>query len=259
MGKEDPATDGIGEILTPPPGPQRRINGPLVYDCRPGNPFLYRIPCQGERPIRFFVKGLPPELKLDPLTGIITGKAPSSGVGNLLIRADNSKGKDKRKLKIVAGEILALTPPMGWNHWYVHFNRITDKIVREAADNMVKSGMADVGYQYISIDDCWMNARRTNPYMRDTTRVGPGRDSNGNIIPNVHFPDMKAMTDHIHSLGLKAGIYASPGPMTCTNMTGSLNHEEQDAAQFTKWGFDFLKWTGAHTLSLWAKSLLWKK
>ncbi len=47
---------------------------------------------------------------------------------------------------------------MGWNHWYAHYNRITDKMMREAADIMVASGMADVGYQYVNIDDCWENA-----------------------------------------------------------------------------------------------------
>ena len=38
---------------------------------------------------------------------------------------------------------LALTPPMGWNHWYAHYWRITDSLVREAADIMVATGMAD--------------------------------------------------------------------------------------------------------------------
>ena len=47
---------------------------------------------------------------------------------------------------------------MGWNHWYAHYDRVTDKLMREAADVMVASGMADVGYQYVNIDDCWMNA-----------------------------------------------------------------------------------------------------
>ena len=50
------------EMLTPKPNPQPRINGPFVYGCRPGHPFLYRIPCQGARPIRFSVKDLPDEL-----------------------------------------------------------------------------------------------------------------------------------------------------------------------------------------------------
>lgn len=226
------------DIYTPAPKPQPRINGPLVYGCRPGHPFLYRIPCQGNRPITFKVKGLPPELKLDPATGIITGIVPQKGEYEVLIQAKNSKGTDKRKLKIIAGDKLSLTPTMGWNHWYAHYDRITDKMMREAADVMISSGMADVGYDNVNIDDCWMNAPKHN----DPKRVGPLRDDKGNIIPNKYFPDMKGLTDFIHSKGLKAGIYTSPGTLTCGGFTGAWLHEEQDARQFAAWGFDFLKY-----------------
>jgi alpha-galactosidase len=229
-------------ILTPRPKPQPRINGPLVYGCHPGNPFLYRIPCQGERPINFSVKGLPPELKLDSNTGIITGKAPQKGEYNVVILADNSKGRDNRKLKIVAGDNLSLTPPMGWNSWYVHYNRISDPLIREAADAMISSGMADVGYQYVNIDDCWSTAGKSHPFTRDSSRIGTIRDEKGNILPNSHFPDMKGLTGYIHAKGLKAGIYSSPGLISCCGLTGSWQHEEQDAAQFSAWGFDFLKY-----------------
>ena len=232
------ATDDLNEIYTPGPKSQPRINGPLVYGCRPGHPFLYRIPCQGVRPIRFSVKDLPQGLNLDPSTGIITGIVPKKGVYEVLIGAANSKGKDKRKLKIIAGEILALTPPMGWNHWYAHYDRITDKMMREAADVMISRGMADVGYQYVNIDDCWMNAPKNN----DPVRVGPLRDEKGNILPNRYFPDMNGLTEYIHSKGLKAGIYTSPGTLTCGGFTGTWQHEEQDARQFAEWGFDFLKY-----------------
>jgi alpha-galactosidase len=226
------------EILTPRPKPSPRINGPLVYGCRPGNPFLYRIPCQGEKPILFSVQYLPAGLTLDTKTGIISGVISKKGEYELVIDATNSKGKDSRKLKIIAGDKLALTPPMGYNHWYAHYDRITDKMMREAADIMISSGMADVGYQYVNIDDCWMNA----PKNKDSLRVGPLRDANGNILPNRHFPDMKALTDYIHSKGLKAGIYTSPGPLTCGGFAGAYQHEEQDAMQISKWGFDFLKY-----------------
>ena len=226
------------EILTPAPGPGPRINGPLVYGCRPGHPFLYRIPCQGNRPITFSVKGLPEGLKLDPFAGIITGTVPEKGEYKLLIQASNSAGKVKRSFTIIAGEKLALTPPMGWNHWYAHYNRITDQMMREAADIMISSGMADAGYEYVNIDDCWMNA----PEYSDKTREGPLRDQKGNLIPNTHFPDMKGLTDYIHSKGLKAGIYTSPGPLTCGRFAGSYNYEEMDARQFAGWGFDFLKY-----------------
>ncbi len=226
------------EIYTPAPQPKPRINGPLVYGCRPGHEFLYRIPCQGERPIQFSVKGLPFGLSLNPSTGIITGNAPPKGEYSIEIKAVNSKGRDQRKMKIVSGNKLALTPPMGWNHWYAHYDRITDAMVREAADFMISSGMADAGYQYINIDDCWANSPRNN----DSLRVGTLRDAKGNILNNRHFPDMAGLTAYIHSKGLKAGIYSSPGPLTCTVFTGSYDHEEQDARQFATWGFDFLKY-----------------
>ena len=225
-------------MYTPKPGLQPRINGPLVYGCRPGHPFLYRIPCQGERPLSFSVKNLPDGLNLDTRFGIISGITPPKGEYKLEIEASNLKGKNSRKFTISSGDKLALTPPMGYNHWYAHYDRITDKMMREAADVMISSGMADVGYQYVNINDCWMNAPKNN----DPMRVGPLRDEKGNIIPNKHFPDMKGLTDYIHAKGLKAGIYTSPGTLTCGGFTGAWQHEAQDASQFADWGFDFLKY-----------------
>ena len=240
--KDSVRTNASFEIYTPKPKLSPRINGPLVYGCRPGNPFLYRIPCQGIRPIKFSVKGLPTSLSLDVSSGILSGTAPEKGEYELLIQTFNSNGKDKRRLKIISGDQLALTPPMGWNSWYVHFNRVKDSVMRSAADAMISSGMADVGYQYVNIDDCWMNATATHKYMNDESRVGPLRDAKGNIQPNIHFPDMKSLTSYIHEKGLKTGIYTSPGPNTCCGLAGSWQHEQQDAAQFTQWGFDFLKY-----------------
>ena len=129
---------------------------------------------------------------------------------------------------------------MGWNHWYAYYTRVTDRTLREAAEGMVKNGMADAGYQFVSIDDCWMNAPENSGY--DKSRVGPLRDENGNILPNKNFPNMKALTDFIHSYGLKAGIYTSPGPFTCGGFCGAYKHEAQDARQFVDWGFDMLKY-----------------
>jgi len=225
-------------ILTPKPGPAPRINGPTVYGCRPGNPFLYRIPTQGERPIGFSAENLPEGLKLDGKTGIIAGAVSRRGTSLVTLKAANAHGTAERKLKIVCGDLLSLTPSMGWNHWYAHYDRVTDKMMRQAADVMVASGMADVGYQYVNIDDCWMNA----PRHSDRLRVGPLRDKDGNILPNKHFPDMKALTDYIHAQGLKAGIYTSPGPFTCAGFAGTYQHEAQDTKQFADWGFDFLKY-----------------
>jgi len=125
-------------ILTPPPGPEPRINGPAVYGCRPGRPLLYRIPCTGERPLGFAAENLPASLRLDEKTGILTGRAPEErGRYAVTLKAENGSGRDERTLTIVVGDTLALTPPMGWNDWYTWFARITADDVRKAADAMI--------------------------------------------------------------------------------------------------------------------------
>lgn len=226
-------------ILTPKPGPVPKINGPRAYGARPGRPFLFRIPCTGERPIRFSARGLPKGLRLDAATGIISGVTPASaGEHAIRFEATNRHGKASRDFRLAVGDKLSLTPQMGWNSWYTHYARVTDKTMREAADVMISSGMADFGYEFVSIDDCW--ARKTdsnNPRHR-----GEARDASGAILTNADFPDMKALTDYIHSKGLKAGTYTSPGPLTCGGYTGSWQHEEQDARTIAAWGFDLLKY-----------------
>ncbi len=238
-----PMSASVAEsILTPKPGPAPRINGPKVYGCRPTHPFLYRVPTTGRRPIRFAALRLPESLKLDPATGILVGAAPPRGEYLVILRAENQYGRAERTLKIVSGDMLALTPPMGWNHWYAHYAHITDPLIRQAAETMVASGMADVGYQYVSIDGCWQNASPNASQNDDPLRVGTPRDAKGDILPNRYFPKMRALTDYIHSKGLKAGIYTSPGPLDCAGFTGSYRHEAQDARQFADWGFDLLKY-----------------
>ncbi|HVU33446.1 MAG TPA: NPCBM/NEW2 domain-containing protein [Opitutaceae bacterium] len=229
-------------ILTPPPPPAPRLNGPTVYGCRPGHPFLYRIPTTGRRPIRFIAANLPSTLRLDPATGIITGVAPAWGTYEVALTARNRSGTATRTFRIVSGDTIALTPPMGWNDWYADYRRVTDRTIRAAADAMLASGMADVGYAYVNIDDCWARVPAAGGRTRDPRRIGPGRDAGGNLLPNAYFPDMAALTAYLHSRGLKAGIYSSPGPVTCAGYAGSYQHEEQDARQFAAWGFDFLKY-----------------
>ncbi|MEJ5239011.1 MAG: NPCBM/NEW2 domain-containing protein [Limisphaera sp.] len=237
--RPEPVPEEKPYLLTPPPGPAPRICGPTVYGARPARPFLYRIPVQGERPLHFRVYGLPRGLHVDPRTGIVSGTTPAgAGTYDLTFEVRNRHGVAWRSFRLILGDRLALTPPMGWNPWYAHYDRITDSIVREAAEILVRSGLADVGYQYVNLDDCWMNAEQHG----DPLRVGPLRGPAGRILPNAHFPDMRALTDFIHARGLKAGIYASPGPRTCAGFAGSFGFEARDARQFAEWGFDFLKY-----------------
>ncbi|MGA7242222.1 MAG: glycoside hydrolase family 27 protein [Terracidiphilus sp.] len=121
---------------------------------------------------------------------------------------------------------VAATPPMGWNSWNYFAGNVTDKDIRDSADQIVASGMRDAGYIYVNIDDTWEGER----------------DANGVLHTNSRFPDMKALADYIHSKGLKIGIYSSPGPKTCAGYEGSLGHEEQDAQLYASWGIDYLKY-----------------
>jgi alpha-galactosidase len=225
-------------ILTPPPEPAPRINGARVFGVRPGSPFLFTIPATGERPMTFGVEGLPEGLVLDTATGQITGSLAAPGTFAVTFTAANARGTASRPFKIVCGDTLALTPHMGWNSWYVWENHVTDAIMRAAADAMVSSGMIDHGYQYVNIDDCWS----VRPDAQDPTLLGEPRDARGMINSNGRFPDMRALTDDIHAKGLKAGIYTSPGPLTCAGHVAAWQHEELDVRRFVEWGYDFLKY-----------------
>jgi alpha-galactosidase len=225
-------------VLTPKPVAKPRVNGARIFGVRPGHPFLFTIPTTGERPMTFGAENLPEGLQVDPRTGQITGQLKNRGEFNVVLRASNSVGTAAGPFKIVCGDTLALTPHMGWNSWYVWENHVTDQIMRAAADAMVTNGLVNHGYQYVNIDDCWA----VKPGASDPALGGEPRDSDGHVNANKRFPDMKGLTDYIHSKGLKAGIYTSPGPLTCADHVGAYRHEEKDVARFAEWGFDFLKY-----------------
>lgn len=225
-------------VLTPKPGPKPRLTGPRIFGARPGNPFLHRITATGDKPMKFSADGLPPGITLDAATGRLTGVLAKEGTWDVKVAATNSLGSAKRVLRIVGGQRIALTPPMGWNSWNCFAGAVTDVHIRDAARSMIESGLADHGWSYINIDDFW----QVNPSAKnDASLQGPERDADGRILPNPRFPDMKALTDHVHGLGLKIGLYSSPGPLTCGGCVGSIYQEENDAASYAAWGFDYLK------------------
>ena len=190
----------------------------------------------------FEVKNLPEGLTLDSKTGRITGAVETKGEYKTTVIAKNDEGKAERSLKIVVGDTIALTPPMGWNSWNCWACAVDDAKVRLSAKAMVESGLVNHGWSYINIDDCW---------MRKPGSIEPVRDEDGRILCNDKFPDMKSLTDYIHGLGLMAGIYIGPGPTTCAGYEASWQHELLDAQQFAEWGFDYLKydWCGYSKVS----------
>jgi hypothetical protein len=132
---------------------------------------------------------------------------------------------------------LAATPPMGWNSWNTFECNLTETLIQGVADAMVSSGMQAAGYQYVNVDDCWMD----------------GRDSSGTLQWNAtKFPSgIPALAAYVHGKGLKFGIYETPNTVTCVGIyggiapavaVGSLGHEAVDAQTFASWGVDFLKY-----------------
>ncbi|HPF39018.1 MAG TPA: NPCBM/NEW2 domain-containing protein [Phycisphaerae bacterium] len=214
-------------IIAMSAGEKPCINPPCITGATPGRAFLFRIPTTGERPITFSAENLPDGVTLDRTTGILSGSLRKDGETKVRITAKNAHGEFESTLTIVGGKHkLALTPPMGWNSWNVWGTSIDDARVRAAADWMVRSGLADCGYQYINIDDGWE----------------ADRDRLGRILTNEKFPDMKALADYVHSKGLKLGIYSGPGPKTCAGYEASYQHELLDAQSYAAWGIDYLKY-----------------
>ncbi|HNW76044.1 MAG TPA: putative Ig domain-containing protein [Bacteroidales bacterium] len=212
-------------ILTPASPKQPRINGAKVFGVRPGSPFLFKVPATGEAPLKYFATGLPETLTIDEATGIISGYIPKKGTWNVTLCVENSLGHQERDLRIECGDLISLTPPLGWNSWNCWGLSVSDELVRQSADYMKSSGLIDHGWTYINIDDGW-----------EDTHV------DSVIRPNSKFPDMNAMTDYVHSLGLKVGIYSSPGPKTCGGYEGSYRYEFRDAWSYARWGIDYLKY-----------------
>mgnify|MGYP000013798955 FL=1 len=195
-------------ILTPKVSDTPRINGAKIFGVRPGSDFLYTIPATGIRPMSFSVKNLPKGLQVDTKTGRIIGKIKKTGEYIVTLIAKNSLGEAKRDFKIVVGDKLALTPPMGWNSWNCWGNAVSQEKVLSSAKAMVEKGSINHGWQYINIDDGWQGLRG-----------GKHRA----VMTNSKFPDMKGLADEIHSMGLKIGIYSGPWVGTYAGHLGSYS------------------------------------
>ncbi len=214
-------------ILTPPVSLIPKINGAKIFGVRPGSPFLYKIAATGEKPLHYAINNLPEGLYLDANTGIITGSLSNEGEYKMNITVSNTRGKDERIFIVKAGNLLSLTPPMGWNSWNCWGLSVSEEKVKSSAQALIDKGLIDHGWTYMNIDDGWEQ---------------PQRAADGTIIPNEKFPDMKGLGDWLHTHGLKFGIYSSPGTLTCGGYTASYQHEMQDATSYAGWGIDYLKY-----------------
>ena len=125
--------------------------------------------------------------------------------------------------------MIVTRPPLGWNTWNTFGANISEELIMQSADAMVREGLLDAGYEYVVIDDIWALKER---------------DKAGRLVPDPEkFPHgMKYLSDYIHSKGLKFGMYSSAGYQTCAGYPASFEYEWTDAASFAEWGVDYLKY-----------------
>ena len=132
---------------------------------------------------------------------------------------------------------VAMTPPMGWSSWNLFRHKISEELIKEIADAMQKSGLADAGYKYVNIDDCWQASTR---------------DAEGRLqCDKIHFPSgIKALAEYVNERGVKLGIYSSNGTHTCEDYPASLRHERIDAETFASWGVEYFKYDFCHNKAI---------
>ena len=148
----------------------------------------------------------------------------------------------------------ARTPPMGWNSWNAFRTEVDEAKVLGAARAMVDSGLSDLGYTYVNIDDgWWLKRRQSDGRLEIRTAIFPSAEIEG------QDSSFRPFTDALHAMGLKAGIYTDIGRNACSQAydlhspnlpegttaereVGLHGHVDQDIGlYFAEWGFDYIK------------------
>ena len=132
---------------------------------------------------------------------------------------------------------VALTPPMGWSSWNTFRQKIDEQIIRETAAAMKSSGLVEMGYQYLNLDDCWQSSIR---------------DEEGRLQGDLtNFPSgIKKLVEDVNAQGMKLGLYTSNGTLTCEDLPASLGHEETDARTLAEWGVEYFKYDFCHNVQI---------
>ncbi|MEO5772809.1 MAG: NPCBM/NEW2 domain-containing protein [Sphingomicrobium sp.] len=149
----------------------------------------------------------------------------------------------------------AKTPAMGWNSWNAFHTDVDEEKVLGAAQAIVDSGLAKLGYRYINLDDgWWMKRRLSDGRLQVRTSIFPSARTGG-----PEETSFRPFVDRIHSMGLKAGIYTDVGRNACSQAygldspnlpvgtaaereVGLYGHVDQDIRLFFKeWAFDYVK------------------
>ena len=261
------AQSDITISMDPPPA-EPRINGPRVIGHRPGTPLLYTIAATGQSPLSFEAT-LPNGLSIDNSSGTISGTTPAAGTYSMDVTVTNGSGSATATLTLVAGDTLALTPPMGWNSYDSFYANVTESDVLAAADAM-KEILQPFGWNTIVIDYLWYDPENT---IDEYGRLLPSPSK----YPNANGPNgFSPIADQVHALGMSFGIHLMRGiprnafsadtPIFDSNYTAQDAGNSNDAcpwddhmwgvrgdteagqawydsiySQYADWGVDFVK------------------
>jgi alpha-galactosidase len=112
-------------------------------------------------------------------------------------------------------QIVAPTPPLGWNSWDSYGTTVREDQVKANADVMARE-LARHGWQYIVVDIQWYEPNAQGHDYSPGARLSI--DPYGRLLPAVNrFPSsadgtgFKHLADYIHSKGLKFGIHIMRG------------------------------------------------
>jgi len=198
-------------------GDAPRFNDARILGVRPGMPFLHSLAVTGARPVTFSAKKLPAGLTLDPQTGIITGMLKNKGAFTFTASAKNSAGKAAAKIKIVCGDTLALTPPMGWNSYDAFGDNVVESEVLANARYLAEK-LQPVGWDTVVVDYCWSDPGAHDNNRNARANAPLAMDQCGRLLPAPNrFPSavdgagFKPLADAVHALGLKFGIHVMRG------------------------------------------------
>jgi len=141
---------------------------------------------------------------------------------------------------------LALTPPLGWRSWNLYGANVNQTLIESIMDGMIVkhngTSLCDLGYCDVGLDDNWQACG--SPKAADGMHY---HDADGNPIVNTEtFPDLKAMTDHAHSLNLTSGWYGNN--CICSDHCSTTEECDQqikaDVEAMTLFNFDSWKLDG---------------
>lgn len=130
--------------------------------------------------------------------------------------------------KVLLNKKQGLLPAMGWNSWNAFGSKNSEALTKEMAEQLVSLGLAELGYKYLVLDDGCYKSERVDGLLSNEP---------------VKFPSgFKALSDYVHSKGLKFGMYNDVGTNLCAgSAVGTCGFEDVDAKSYIDWGVDFLK------------------